>query len=137
MTVEWDAWLAGFIDGEGCILIDISQYDPSLRIANSAVDALEKVRSREGGFIVSIAGKNRPAHWKLGFEWRLASPPAIRELLERVRPYMQVKQKEAWLMLEYLAQRTVQTNRQPITSGEAALRHGFRLALQIAKVKTV
>ena len=131
---QWDAWLAGFIDGEGCIRLDSEEFNPQPRIsvANTDRAVLEEIQRREGGNVFDVGTPRRSNH-KQGYEWRLYQVEPIRALLERLRPHLRVKQAEAWLVLEFLAQRTVSTDRRRISVEEQALRHGFRLALQGAK----
>jgi len=137
MSAEWDAWLAGFVDGEGCIFVDgaPNNHGPQVKVANTYLPSLEAIQEREGGRIHEVR-RYRPNH-KVGYEWRLTSPEAITDLLTRLRPHLRVKEVEAWLMLEFLAQRRVTPRGAERAKGvspeERALREGFRLALQGAK----
>jgi hypothetical protein len=134
---NWNAWLAGYLDGEGCIRIDSSSDGPRLSVASTVRSVLEEIVSQEGGNIIDVKrhrgfNPRRKRQW----EWRFYSPDGIQDLLERTRPYMRIKQTEAWLMLEYLAQRTMvprDQRRHAVSEEERSLRHGFRLALQGAK----
>ena len=131
---QWDAWLAGFIDGEGCIRLDSEEFNPQPRIsvANTDRAVLEEIQRREGGNVFDVGTPRRSNH-KQGYEWRFYSPTGIEALLTRLRPYFRVKSTEAWLMLEYLAHRTNYPPAHYPPPEEKALRMGFRLALQGAK----
>ena len=143
MSDTWDAWLAGFLDGEGCIRIQHSEprigarqrCSPIVTIANTDRTVLDEIRRREGAIVYDIKRYGR--NHKPGYEWKMSSPEGIRALLGRLRPYLRVKETEAWLMLEFLEQRTVIKSgtgyRRPLSEEEQALRLGFKLALEIAK----
>ena len=99
------AYLAGLIDGEGCICVvrwrnkaGGTQYQLRLRITNTNRTVLEWVAERFGGQI--HADRTHPAMWKPKFVWDVSSRTASR-ILELVSPYMIIKREKARLALEF------------------------------------
>ncbi|KKL58176.1 hypothetical protein LCGC14_2228020 [marine sediment metagenome] len=111
------AWLAGFIDGEGCITLNIGKagkgrnfntnYAAIIRIGNTKLRLLEHCQNIAGGRIVSqqTYGINDKPHW----QWYLGSNKARRLLLE-VKPYLVGKSEVADLVIKL--QDSINNNKQ-------------------------
>jgi len=90
------AYIAGFVDGEGCIRIKHSNkqgnsYYVTVTISCNSREALEFI---EGGFGGKIYTKER------GYQYYLASGGAI-DFLKCIRNYLIIKAKEADLAIEF------------------------------------
>lgn len=132
-----DSYVAGFFDGEGTIDIHRqSRYGISLNhrlrasLSNSYLPILKTLQAEYGGNI-SKEHKDVEKDRKTVYQWALTSTYAA-SFLKRIRPYLKEKEPQAWLALEFLAQRSVSRGVQLIEE-EVALREGFYWALRNAK----
>jgi hypothetical protein len=95
------AWLAGFIDGEGSVILYMRRDSVALRLvgANSYRPALEHAVSICGcGFIMTKPNRN-PKH-KPGHMW-VASGEAAESLLRQMLPHFQIKHEQARLGIDF------------------------------------
>jgi len=127
------AWAAGILDGEGYIGIQFrggkvyGTHQVAVVVVNSSRNMVERLLALFGG---SVCRQGKLWAWSAG-------QAAAANMLERCRRYMVGKADQAWLALEFLAQRQViRGNRREgrgspsISDEERALREGFRLALK-------
>ena len=121
-------YLADHFDGEGCITLS-TKGALELNMSHTYLPVLEQYQRRFGGSI--CRQNNRPEGNKPIWRWKLVSQQAARAL-ETLRPFLQEKAVQAWLGLEFMAQRTAGMGHPP-SDEERALRNGYYLALQIAK----
>ena len=105
-----------------------SQYLVRITITNTYRPILEQIKLQFGGNIHPKGGV-RPG--KPCWVWWLNHRAAL-NFLRTIYPYLIEKKIQAWLAVEFEAQKT---NRRGsgMTAEEYALREGFRLALQNAK----
>jgi hypothetical protein len=109
---KWDkvdlAYLAGLIDGEGCITLgrtvragqrrgESRTYD-SLTIVNTNRDVLLWVQEVFGGRI--HANIKREQGWKTAFSWYATNPASV---LKAILPYLKIKKRQAEIFLEFCA----------------------------------
>lgn len=130
-------YVAGFFDGEGCIIVAKDSgarhnkrpsYVLRVDVANTDYRVLEMLQREFGGNIARSHGKNRPC-----YNWQVNAQLA-KKFLEWVRPYLTVKAEQAWLALEFMSQRGLGGGKgRPLTEEDYALREGYYLALQNAK----
>ncbi len=100
-------YLAGFIDGEGSLMIAKSlvrrygttQYGSRLTISNSDRQILEEIRRDYGGILVTRV--HPQAKWKDGHQLVWTSG-LIRQYLPLLIPHLQVKRTRAALLLDFL-----------------------------------
>ena len=95
------AYLAGIIDGDGTITVEVTfskknkrlSFIPYIKIALSATDAwlLERITQHFGGHIWR---KKRFA------EWGTTNKKVIKEILNKILPYLQLKKRRAELVLK-------------------------------------
>lgn len=127
-------YLAGLIDGEGCIRITncprpigrpLFRVEIAVELTTPLV--LEWAKDRWDGSITHSTNAGRKDTWA----WRLSGDAAT-TLLHRLQPYMKIKQQQAWLAQEAWAQRQPSPNlarRTPPTPAEVmALREGYARA---------
>jgi hypothetical protein len=110
MTKETFAYVAGLIDGEGCIDIHYNkpsktspygQYFVRIGIHMTNKEALEWLKVRWGGSITTRRSQyHRHPNWKQGYDWKLTSSAAI-DLLRDIEPYMIIKKAEALIALKF------------------------------------
>jgi hypothetical protein len=104
-------YLAGFIDGEGSVMITRSrsaktgyvQYRARVAVGNTDREVLEQIRGEYGGTLhPSTKGNPR---WKPGYQlvW---TDGVIADLLALVGPHLRLKEKQAALELEFIHHKT-------------------------------
>ena len=103
-------YLAGFLDGEGSIMISATgrprpdgvqaSYSVKLVVCNTNVPALTEIQKTFGGRLVSN-GKPQKDSWKPGY-FLLWQGQAAGDLIEAMRPYLLIKQEQADVALEFL-----------------------------------
>lgn len=108
-TVTERAYIAGFVDGEGCIGLhhksDIPSngrisYGPYLAITNSDLPILEWIQKKTRGGVIAKGiynGVNAKDRNVLKYQ-----VDQMTRILEYLRPYLIVKARQADLLLEYL-----------------------------------
>ena len=97
------AYLAGIVDGEGCIRIGLQNkegqaynYRPSVSVGMVEDVVINLLKETFGGYIYvepSVQGK-RPIH-----RWHLVKAPQVEACLLQIRPYLLIKQQQADLVL--------------------------------------
>lgn len=105
------AYLAGLIDGEGCLGVYMSRdeggsrqkrgrtvYRARLTITNTHREVLDWVASRFGG---GVSKKGAPAGCKCVYRWEMRGSGNVQRLITRVRPYLIVKSMQADLVLRF------------------------------------
>lgn len=104
MTISDLAWMAGFLDGEGCVTISTRRKSnhswgaPLVTITNRDRKVLELFKATFGGYIVEIQRK-KPHHSQC---WSyMAFNAKARYLLIALRPYLKVKALHADVVLRF------------------------------------
>lgn len=102
MATEADlAYMAGIIDGEGCIRARLGRgVTPyvTLVVANTNRVLIDWLLQTFSGHVWE--GK-RPGHWKRTWYWEMSSGPFF-ELIPRVRPYLKLKGGQADLAVQLI-----------------------------------
>jgi len=97
MTLEY---VAGFVDGEGCIGFTRTggkrRYVPRISITNTNLEILYNLQSQFGGCISRLS--HRKINWKQGYHLTLTSRQAI-TFITRIEPFLQLKREQAQLIL--------------------------------------
>lgn len=88
------AYIAGFLDGEGCFTFTSSI---TVKAAITHLPTLEWLQSVFGG---SLREHNSPTHKKQAWVW-VVHAQAAAEVLEQVLPYLREKRRKAELLLEF------------------------------------
>ena len=99
------AYLAGIVDGEGCITgrlgITDKRRSPNLGvrflISNTDQRLVQWVRDKWGGRI--YAHKRHNARWKTAFQWEVTLGQAA-PILRSILPYLLLKRRQAEIALE-------------------------------------
>lgn len=88
-----DAYLAGFLDGEGCFRPHGKHVNPCIQCTNTYLPVLQRLCRRFGGSI-AYNRTTRDRGQKLSWQWRIYGDKAVaccRELL----PYLEEKRQQA------------------------------------------
>lgn len=143
MATETDwAWLAGLIDGEGCLMYARKQdqrgylgYSAVLNITMCTPEALEKAAALLGGKVRSYPNGNTKCGTKSEVKVNGAK---VQEALVRLLPHLTTKATQACLLLEALA--ACPPGRgggfgcgKAISPETRALQEGYHLILKAAK----
>ena len=105
LEVKDAAYIAGIIDGEGCICIrsvtsrGCSYFQSRLIIGTSSSSLAEYLTRVTGTGFRRTHSHAQKANWKPMFRWELGSLQAT-ELLKQVLPYLQIKRVQAELFIE-------------------------------------
>ena len=89
-------YLAGFIDGEGCIRVNNA---PRLHITNTNKDIMDWIKDNFGGYLWAEE-KSYIENAKTRYIWEISSRKLLVLLLE-ILPYLRVKKPQAKLVTEY------------------------------------
>ena len=105
MTDTDCAYLAGVIDGEGCIGVyrDAGTYKLVLTIVSTSVDWLIDLRSRWHGLgHIHIDKRPVQGNHKVSAQWTL-NRADTQKILRKVLPYLGIKRSQAELALQFQA----------------------------------
>lgn len=94
----WHAWAAGFVDGEGALMLTRqmqSQVLIHVRVGQAVRAPLDRLVMMYGGSVKKKVQGNKPY-----FEWNIYGGKAV-SALRLMRPYMMVKGAHADLIDEY------------------------------------
>ncbi|KKM95820.1 hypothetical protein LCGC14_1184420 [marine sediment metagenome] len=94
-----DAYTAGIVDGEGCILITRARRNLQLRVvvSNTNLEVLERLQLNYRG---SVHVRKIYEPRKQIYDWAVSGPDAT-ELLRQIIPYLIIKEKEAKIAVQY------------------------------------
>ncbi len=115
MKVYEAAWLAGFVDGEGCISSFMARGKYKnwfLQIGNTNLSALEYCQRITGcGRII----KKKEAHgnYKTQWQWRVSAQRDLVAVLEQITPYLIIKSEAAHSFLDEWVAPEIQRVAQP------------------------
>ena len=100
-------YLAGIIDGEGCITIGRGfrpngtiNYNAIIAVTNTNKDVIVWIqRNFGGGFYLS---KGNDARCKPSYRWRLFKKESIELILLAILPYLIIKKQQAQILLNFV-----------------------------------
>lgn len=106
------SYLAGFIDGEGCITISKKKdhsgmrfgycFRPHVNVANSNEASLNRLVQWTGLGNVSHSSQSHRKNRKDKFQWQLWSQQA-RQVIEAVLPFLYIKKQQAVILLKFIS----------------------------------
>ncbi len=99
MDVAERAYLAGILDGEGCLSVytrEKKYITPTVQISNTKRALLRWIQRRLGGSIYAYAP--RVGNRKQCYLWSCAGEKA-RNIVREARPYLVIKKKQADVLL--------------------------------------
>ena len=96
------AYVAGLVDGEGCIGFTQcrGQLIPRIDIANTNQDLLLMLQEKFGGCIRQ--NKRAKDNWKIGYHWVVTSKLAM-DFLDKVGKYLILKTNQMYCLFAYEA----------------------------------
>lgn len=88
------AYLAGIIDGEGCIGFTRirGQLIPRITVTNTDQSLIDDLKTAFGGHI--LKRKPHQANWKAASQWTIQNAKAV-NLLDKVYKYLRIKDMQA------------------------------------------
>jgi hypothetical protein len=105
------SWLAGFIDGDGCIGFwhqkqkndgkHYERYQPTITITSINKKCLEYIKDNIGGTIRVAHAKSDKPHWQKRYSYCLHAN-GCREVINKIIPHLIIKKERATLMKKYL-----------------------------------
>lgn len=105
VLTEWQlAWLAGFIDGEGCLGIyeRNGRADVLLRVTSTCLTVIDFIHTLTGVGSVFTATPGAKSLGSLPQKgWAITGWCQMRELMIELLPYLLVKAPQARMMLEF------------------------------------
>ena len=90
------AYIAGYVDGEGCFRL--SGTAPRFSLNNTYLPTLLWMKAHFGGSLRSI--KKVAPHHRQAYEWELGVRSGIHSFIEDIYPYLREKAQQAELVLE-------------------------------------
>jgi hypothetical protein len=104
------AWAAGFFDGEGCVLVEISKEKRCLHgfrtalhvnVTQTSLPCLELFLNKFGGVIVTSKAKTPNGNrWAVQHRWGVKNKNAV-PFLKAIYPYAVVKKTQVAAALKY------------------------------------
>ena len=100
------AYLAGIIDGEGCLTIgagrkgNITNYNSIIMIASTDERLIKWLQNNFGGNYYT--SKRTSPKWKQAYIWRFLKKKDIEVLLLAILPYLIIKREQAITLLEFV-----------------------------------
>lgn len=100
MFTEWsdeqfNCWLAGFFDGEGCVYLHKKQtHSVEINISNTQAGVITAIHERVRVGQVVCTTYNR-AEWKSKYSWRIRNYDDVGTFLRRVTPFLVIKREQA------------------------------------------
>jgi len=98
------AYIAGLVDGEGCINIyrintkKVPKWILSISIYNCDFNILNWLYKRRGGYLQK-RGK-RKKKWKQNYAWKISANDAM-EFLQDIKKYLRIKKRQAELAIKF------------------------------------
>jgi hypothetical protein len=112
MTKLSDAYLAGFIDGEGSLILDRKVateggvqrvwFTPRLTIGNTHLGVLSAIKETIGGGFIQSHGKRVNPRHKPAWQYNLCGRRQMEPLLKRLAPLLLVKRAQADELLAFM-----------------------------------
>lgn len=105
LTVADCAYLAGIIDGEGCVSIGcrkgVGTFTIHLVIASTDIQFLYDLQALWGGIgSMCLRNKTTEKNWSPALQWTITGYDVI-EVLKLTRPYMRIKASQADLAFKF------------------------------------
>ena len=104
------AWAAGFFDGEGCVLVELSKQKACKHgfrtvlhatVTQTSLPCLELFLDRFGGKIVTNEHKTPTGRrWAVQYRWSVKNDDAI-AFLKAIQPYCVVKREQVDVAVSY------------------------------------
>jgi hypothetical protein len=105
MTETEKAWLAGLVDGEGCIYAGLNKYggiDGRLMVLMTYKPAIDRILEITGvGFVQKKMERKRKSNRRQAWVWTATIRLAV-DILMDILPYLVVKKKQAEMYIRMM-----------------------------------
>lgn len=100
------AYTAGLIDGEGYMgliphSVTKNSYSPKVKVASTTMELVQFLHNNFGGHLDKLRISSQSNH-KSSAMWTLSNGINVGPFLEKLLPYLKVKNKQANLILKYI-----------------------------------
>lgn len=96
------AYIAGFVDGEGCFSIaNNREHKAMLYVVCTDSDTIQYLKTISGYGKITTTSQPIKSYWKQAFRWAVNSHDMIM-LLTQIEPYLVTKKKQCHVMQEWL-----------------------------------
>lgn len=102
LTKEMWAYIAGYVDGEGCIYVDSSTHVLRLQINTCYPGILHWIHENFGGPPVNPCRQRKQENHRNTYRWAI-SGAVLKPFLIGILPYAREKKSQIKLGLDYLA----------------------------------
>lgn len=134
-TPEWSipdlAYLAGIIDGEGCVSIlrteALRHYNARLQIVNTCGDLMIWINDTFGPGFLTVKPHHVP-HWKTSYIW-IANSITAWLILRACMPYLRVKKRQAEILMEFIELVHSKPNSKAVSDSDKVKREELRSEL--------
>lgn len=96
------AYVAGLIDGEGCLEIkkEDRKYEARIRVCMTDKIMIEWLHKSFGGYFETR--KFKDDRWKNAYVWDIHSNTLVKPFIEKIYPYLKLKKPQAGVIKEFL-----------------------------------
>ncbi len=96
------AYVAGLIDGEGCLEIqkEDSKYQARIRVVMTDEIMIRWLKESFGGYFEKREFDND--NWKDAYGWTIKNNIMVKPFIEKIYPYLRLKKKQAGIIKEFL-----------------------------------
>ncbi|KKL84131.1 hypothetical protein LCGC14_1967810 [marine sediment metagenome] len=131
------AWLAGFLDGEGCFdlqkgyakQLKRESYRPRIRVVNTdepTLAAVLKIMEAMGAGQHVSRRRAKQGHWSDSWEVTVAGFKKGLRFLLQIEPYLKTKSNRAKQLIEYAESRLTDSPKRPFSEREITLINQIR-----------
>ncbi len=108
LSLEDAAYIAGFFDGEGCVILHKMHINDSVRtpnyglriyLSNTFPGIVEWIQMKVG--YGHIYNRKRPGNWKRVYEWCINGRRAD-DFLKQIYPFLKIKRLQVEVAFEYI-----------------------------------
>lgn len=105
MTDPQAAWLAGFIDGEGSLMISrrsrskCTEWSALLAVSNTDMRLIDRCRLLASGGVIAHVDMTNRGNAKDAYIWTLKGP-RLTAVLDAILPHLVAKRRQAELLIE-------------------------------------
>ena len=97
-------YIAGFVDGEGCLDVQVNKgnyFTPRLRIAlaEQGYDVLEILQNNYGGSIQKRSRNKSKSEWSDSYSWEITGFKRVAAILRNIKNHLIIKKEQANFIL--------------------------------------
>ena len=123
ISQEFFIWLAGFIDGEGCLQLEINnktgRIHSRLYIVNTKASVIQYIKNTINHGTIMVRKPQKAIH-KTSYAFAIMGTQKLSSLLQVLLPHFRVKAEQAKILIEWAEKRKLRPN-QPYNAEEMVL----------------